>query len=581
MTIPYSVKRNYALTVIGLFCSLYSCQKPNIKADSEPDPFQQAISLCFIPAGMNWDFSEGKAPLLEGMDMLDFPVSTNNPEARKYFNQGLLLAYGFNHAEAERSFQYAATLDPDFAMAYWGQAYVLGPNYNAGMESEHYQLAFDAIQKAKSLLTKVSPKEAAFIMAMDKRYVSETLEDRTELDEAYAQAMAMVWEKYPNDAEAGALYAEALMDLQPWDLWTKEGDPKGNTPVILKVLEGVIEKHPDHPGAHHLYIHAIEGSKNPEKGLNSARKFDLGLTPMSGHLVHMPSHIYIRTGHYHEGTLSNLRAAKVDSLYIETCKAQGTYPLAYFPHNYHFMAGTAILEGSSKWAVFAADRLYDHLDIGLMETDGLEVIQHFSTIPYFVRVKFGMWDNILNLSLWDKGTDYQEGIRHYALGMAYLGKGKLEHAEKELQAIQQITAKESLEDLTIWGINSFESIVNIAGLVLEGEILASKKKYEEAIKILTQATDLEDQLLYNEPPDWFLSTRHHLGAVLLEAEKYKEAESVFRKDLEEFPNNGWANYGLMLALEKSEKEIEAKKAKEEFDLAWKNADVTLSSSRIK
>ncbi|MCR9015306.1 hypothetical protein [Aquiflexum gelatinilyticum] len=581
MTIANSVKRNYALTVIGLFCSLYSCQKPNIKADSEPDLFQQAMSLCFIPAGLKWDFSEGKAPLLEGMDVLDFPVSTDNPEARKYFNQGLLLAYGFNHAEAERSFQYAATLDPDFAMAYWGQAYVIGPNYNAGMEPEHYQLAFEAIQKAKSLLTKVSAKEAAFIMAMDKRYVAESLEDRTKLDEAYAQAMANVWGKYPDDAEAGTLYAEALMDLQPWDLWTKEGDPKGNTTVILEVLEEVIKKHPDHPGAHHLYIHAVEGSNNPDKGLNSARKFDKGLIPMAGHLVHMPSHIYIRTGHYHEGTLSNLRAAKVDSLYIETCKAQGTYPLAYFPHNYHFMAGTAILEGSSKWAVFAADRLFDHLDQSLMEEEGLEVIQHFSTIPYFVRVKFGMWDNILNLSLWEKGTDYQEGIRHYALGMAYLGKGKLEHAEKELQAIQQIIAKESLEDLTIWGINSFESIVNIAGLVLEGEILASKKKYEEAIKILTQATDLEDQLLYNEPPDWFLSTRHHLGAVLLEAEKYKEAESVFRKDLEEFPNNGWAKYGLMLALEKSGNEIEAKKAKEEFDLSWKNADVTLSSSRIK
>jgi tetratricopeptide (TPR) repeat protein len=245
------------------------------------------------------------------------------------------------------------------------------------------------------------------------------------------------------------------------------------------------------------------------------------------------------------------------------------------------MAGTAILEGSSKWAVFAADRLYDHLDFGLMETDGLEVIQHFSTIPYFVRVKFGMWDEILKLSLWEKGTDYQKGIRHYAIGMAYLGKGQIELAEKELQLLQEITSKESLDNLTIWGINTFGSIMNIAALVLEGEILASKTKYSEAIQKLTSASELESQLLYNEPPDWFLSTRHHLGSVFLEADKFIEAESVFRKDLEEFPNNGWALYGLMLALEKSGNGTEAKKAKEQFDLAWKYADVTLSSSRIK
>lgn len=575
------MKWKNVLIGIGLLCSVFFCQKPITEVISESDPFQQAISLCFVPAGMKWDFSDGKAPLLEGLDVLDFSVTTDNSEARMYFNQGLLLAYAFNHAEAERSFQYAAKLDPDLAMAYWGQAYVLGPNYNAGMEPEHYQLAFGAIQKAKSLLNKVSAKEAAFIMAMDRRYTSEPLDDRTELDEAYAQAMAKVWEKYPDDADAGTLYAEALMDLQPWDLWTKEGNPKGNTSLILEILEKVMEMHPDHPGAHHLYIHAVEGSKNPEKGLNSARKFDQGLTPMAGHLVHMPSHIYIRTGHYHEGTLSNLRAAKVDSLYIQTCEAQGTYPLAYFPHNYHFMAGTAILEGSSKWAVFAADRLYEHLDLGLMEEEGLEVIQHFSTIPYFTRVKFGLWDEVLNLSLWDKGTAYQDGIRHYAKGMAYLGKGHLEHAEIELQSLKGIAAEDQLEDLTIWGINSLKSILSIATLVLEGEIFARKDNYAKAIQKLTLAAELEDQLLYNEPPDWFLSTRHHLGAVLLEAGKYAEAESVFRKDLEEFPNNGWAFKGLMMALEKSGNTMEVSKVKEQFAAAWQYADVNLSSSRIK
>lgn len=565
----------------SLMCIVFSCQKPIQEDVSEKDPFQQAMSLCFVPAGMKWDFSEGKAPFMEGMDLLDFPVSTSNDEARKYFNQGLLLAYGFNHEEAERSFQYAANLDPDFAMAYWGQAYVLGPNYNAGMEPDHNALAFAAIQKAKSKLNHVSAKEAAFIMAMDKRYAGEAREDRTELDEAFAQAMGKVWEKYPDDPDAGTIYAEALMDLQPWDLWDKAGNPKENTNLILEILEDVLAKHPEHPGAHHLYIHAVEGSKNPERGLNSARKFDQGLTPMAGHLVHMPSHIYIRTGNYHEGTLSNLRAAKVDSIYIETCKAQGTYPLAYFPHNYHFMAGTAILEGNSKWAVFAADRLYDHLELELMEEEGLEVIQHFSTIPYFVRVKFGLWDEILKLSLWDKGTDYQEGIRHYALGMAYLGKKNINLAESELQILKKLSNQDYLKDKTIWGINSLQSILRIAALVLEGEILASKNRYDEAIAKLTEASTLEDQLLYNEPPDWFLSTRHHLGAVLLEAGKYQNAESVFRKNLEEYPNNGWAYYGLMLAMEKSGKTLEAHEVKKRFSSAWSTADISLVSSRIK
>ncbi|PSL07711.1 tetratricopeptide repeat protein [Cecembia rubra] len=575
------MERKIIIIGLGLLWNLFSCQKPKNELAFDKDPFQEAMSLCFVPAGMKWDFSEGKAPLLEGMDLLDFPVSTDNSEARKYFNQGLLLAYAFNHAEAERSFQYAAKLDPDFAMAYWGQAYVLGPNYNAGMEPEHYVLAFTAIQKAKSKLNNVSDKEAAFIMALDKRYVAEVRKDRTDLDIAYAEAMAKVWEKYPDDPDAGTIYSEALMDLQPWDLWDKEGNPKGNTGLILNVLEEVLSKHPDHPGAHHLYIHAVEGSKNPERGLNSARKFDQGLSPMAGHLIHMPSHIYIRTGNYHEGTLSNLRAAKVDSIYIETCKAQGTYPLAYFPHNYHFMAGTAILEGNSKWAIFAADRLFEHLELALMEEEGLEVIQHFSTIPYFVRVKFGLWEEVLNLSLWEKGTDYQEGIRHYAKGMAYLGKNNLQSAERELQLLQEYSKKDYLKEKTIWGINSLQSILEIASLILEGEILASKKSFDAAVMKLYEASKLEDNLLYNEPPDWFLSTRHHLGAVLLESGDYQKAEAVFRKDLEEYPKNGWAYYGLMVALEKSGNAKESEKIKSQFLSAWNTADIKLSSSRIK
>ncbi|WP_373496786.1 tetratricopeptide repeat protein [Aquiflexum sp.] len=559
---------------------LLSCNKP-VEMDTQVrDYYQDAISLCFVPAGVRWDFSGGKAPLLEGMDLIDYPVTTSNELARKYFNQGLLLAYAFNHGESERSFQYAANLDPTFAMAFWGQAYVLGPNYNAGMEEDYYAPAYSAIQKAKLYINSVSAKEADLILAMEKRYAEIPPYDRSGLDMAYAEALAELHEKYPDDAEIAVMYAEALMDLQPWDLYDRQKRPKGNTVLITEILENTIQQNPKHVGAHHLYMHVVEPSDNPQRGLPSARLFDEGLTPLAGHLIHMPSHIYIQTGHYNLGTLSNLRAAKVDSVYIETCKAEGVYPIAYFPHNLHFMAGTAILEGSSKWALYAADRLFEHTAKEVMAVPGFGAVQHYYTIPLFTRVKFGKWEEILKFPQDVFELPYQKGVLHYARGMAFLGKGQLDNAIKELNALKNHIHLPELEEEKIWDINSLDSILEIAALVLEGELAAASNDYTKAIQLLEKATELEDSLLFNEPPDWFLSVRHHLGAVLLEAGDYAKAEEVYLKDLKVYPENGWALKGLNAALEQQGKSAEAASVKDRFEEVWKTADISIVSSRI-
>ncbi|MCR6722145.1 MAG: hypothetical protein NVV59_18070 [Chitinophagaceae bacterium] len=294
---------------------------------------------------------------MPGLDGINFTITTSSKEAQEYFNQGMMLAYGFNHAEAARSFFEASRLDSACAMAYWGFAYVLGPNYNAGMEPDNFQRAYEAAVKAKTILANCSPKEKALIEAISTRYAADAPEDRSALDIAYAEAMKKVYTQFPSDPDIGALYAEAMMDLHPWDLYDKETKkPKEWTPQLMSVMEHLMKINPNHPGAHHFYIHALEASSTPERAIASAKQLET-LVPGSGHLVHMPSHIYIITGDYHAGSLSNIRAVEVDSIYTTTCHAQGAYPLAYYPHNYHFLAATATLEGASALAWDAAKKI--------------------------------------------------------------------------------------------------------------------------------------------------------------------------------------------------------------------------------
>ncbi|MEO5907254.1 MAG: hypothetical protein ABIQ11_11040 [Saprospiraceae bacterium] len=495
----------------------------------------------------NWYTSNTPAPLFAGMDVLHYPITTSDPEAQKYFNQGLLFAYGFNHAEAARSFYHATRLDSTCVMCYWGYAYVLGPNYNAGMEPDNYSRAFDAIQKALKVSDSSTPKEKDLIQAMAARYVKEPVDNRYVLDSAYMLEMKELHQKYPDDVDIAAMYAESLMDMHPWDLWETNGQPKAWTPDILAAIENAIRLNPKHPGGHHFYIHAVEASPEPQKAFVSCKVFDDGLVPASGHLVHMPSHIYINTGDYHKGTVANINALKLDSNYVTQCHAQGAYPLVYYPHNYHFLAACATLEGNSQWALHAAHKMSDQTNHKGMLLAPLVTLQHFYSIPYFVQVKFAKWNEILSEGPPDTVLLYPTGIYHYAKGMAHVGLNQLDKAQAELDALNLIEQQDTLKKMKIWEINSTHHIIQIAQKVLAGELASKKGNYDESIRLLREAIAIEDQLAYQEPPDWFFSVRHHLGAVLLDAKKADEAIKVYEEDLITFPKNGWALSGLKKA----------------------------------
>lgn len=568
------------ILLIWLFLSLLGCQ--NTINQQKRGVISSNVMCAPVTTDREWYNKDNKAPLFEGLGDLHFPVSTDDALVQRYFDQGLILAYGFNHAEAARSFYYATRLNPSCAMAFWGYAYVLGPNYNAGMESDNYERAYEAVQKALKLSeNNTTEKERDLISALSKRYVKNAVEDRTPLDMAYANAMKALYAKYPTDADIGALFAESLMNLHPWDLQDKEGNDKEWTPEIIALLEDIIEKHPTHPGAHHFYIHAVEASNTPERALESARLFDKGLVPNAGHLVHMPSHVYIRTGDYHKGTLANIQAIKVDSAYVTACHAQGAYPLAYYPHNQHFMAATATLEGNSKWALYAADALQKNANKHLMKEAGWGTVQHYFTIPYYVYVKFGKWDDILAMKNELPDLDYPTAILHYAKGMSHLGKGNIKVAKNELQALEKIALKEQLKEITVWEINSVYELVQIACKVLKAEILSQENHFPQSITLLKEAIAIEDALNYNEPPDWFFSVRHHLGATQLEAGQYQDAINTYNEDLNKLPKNGWALKGLSIAYSRIGDLSSQKEAESRFNDAWMTSDIELKSSVVR
>lgn len=534
------------------------------------------LSILFISCSKNTD---KQAPLFDNLGTLDFPITTNSELAQKYFNQGVILAYGFNHEEAFRSFEEAARLDTNCAMAYWGMAYVIGPNINLPMNAGVVATAYEAVERAMSLLDDETQREKDYVIALSKRYTNEELEDRTHLDKAYSDAMRELVSKYPNDLDAATMFAESIMDLHPWDYWLKDGTPQPWTLEILTSLEGVIERNPDHHGSNHLYIHAIEASKNPERGNASADKLRF-LAPGAGHLVHMPAHIYIRTGQYHEGSLANLRAVKSDEEYINQCNQQGFYPLAYYPHNYHFLWATATLEGDSKTAIDAALKTSQLPPDSLINLCGYKTLQHFVVIPLYAYVTFGKWDEILNYEKPKKLQLYPLGVWHYARGMAFIANGDLGKAEKELAELEQLRFNKKVEDLSIWGINSAGTLIKIAYEVLSGELAAKKKDYATAISHLKSAVELENTLRYDEPPTWFYPCRLNLGAVLIESERYEEAQKVFEENLSNLPENGWALYGLHQALLKLNENNEAAEVQKRFKEAWKYSDFKLTSSRV-
>lgn len=559
--------------VFWFSCTLIKKNEPTLKVSP--------MTLCgTLTSDMDWYATHQHAPLLEGLGSLNYKITTANPLVQQYFNQGLKLAYAFNHAEAARSFYTAIQIDSTCAMCHWGFAYVLGPNYNAGMEPDNYTRAYAAVQKAIQWSGDVSKKEKELITALSSRYVKEPVENRYSLDSTYSRELTKLFAIYPNDPEIAALYVESILDLHPWDLWDKQGQPKAWTPEIISILENLLKQFPDHPGLNHFYIHAVEASNQPEKGLKSANLFDQGLMPGAGHLVHMPSHIYIRTGDYHQGSLANINAVKIDSQYVETCHAQGIYPLAYFPHNFHFLAATATFEGNRDWALMGAEKVRAHANTALMKDPNWATLQHYYLIPYFVKVKFGLWDSILATPESNDSLAYIKSIRSFARGMAFLGKGDLVKAKAELTQIETTSTDSTLIELTIWGINSVKEIVDIAAHILKGEILAKEGDFASSIKLLREAVAMEDQLNYNEPPDWFFSVRHHLGAVLLENKNYEEAIKVYQEDLKWLPKNGWAQHGLKKAYTELKDEKSLNTIINELQQSWKYADIHLQTSRI-
>ncbi len=555
----------------------FSCKKSNEQPKEFIAKTTTSSKYNCVPqvTDAEWYKKDNIAPLLKGYDAVNYPISTQNTLVQRYFNQGMTLAYGFNHAEAARSFYYATKLDPDCAMAYWGYAYVLGPNYNAGMEDDNYERAYEAIQKAKSLSKNATKKEKQFIDAMALRYAPEPPEDRTVLDTKYSEAMKALYDQYPEDTEISALYAESLMNLHPWDLNEKDGTEKPWTVEIVTLLEKLITQNPKHPGAHHFYIHAVEASSTPERSNISAKAFDDGLVPGSGHLLHMPSHTYIRTGAYHKGTLSNIAAVKADSAYVTTCHAQGAYPLAYYPHNHHFLAATATLEGNSHWAMIGANKVSEHVHPEIMKQPGWGTLQHYYTIPYYVAVKFKKWDTILNMKLETYNLKYPKAIRHYAEGMAYLGKGDMDKAKAELLELEVLAKDETLNEVTVWDINSVYELVKIAEKVLKAEILAHEDDLKASIVLLKDAVKMEDALNYNEPPDWFFSIRHHLGRIYILNGQKKLAIELYLEDLERLPKNGWAYHGIKTAYEALNDQENAERYEALFNESWKYADFEL------
>jgi len=514
------------------------------------------------------------APRLQNLGNHVFGVSTKNKQAQLFINQGVNLSYAFNHAEAGRAFREAARLDPNLPMAYWGEALVLGPNINAAMDPASEPKAFELVQKALAMKSSASDREQAYIEALAQRY-SGRPEDRTARDRKYAEAMRKVQERFPDDLDAATLYVEAMMDLRPWGYWTRDGKPYEGTAEIVALTEKVIARNPQHPGALHLYIHLME-AKDAAKAEPAADRL-VTLMPAAGHMVHMPAHIYQRVGRYADAARSNELAIAADQDYITQCRAQGLYPMAYFPHNIHFLWFAATADGRSKLAIESARNTAARVSDESLKQAPL--LAGFRVVPYFALTRFGKWDEMLREPAPPETSAYMTGMWHYARGVSFVGKGQSDAAEQELAKLKEVLKDESLKS-PLFSLNTARAVLSIAPEVLAGEIAAAKKNYDVAINHLERAVRLEDALVYTEPAEWHYPPRLALGAVLLEANRPSEAETVYWEDLRRNPDNGWALFGLTAALKAQGKNEEAALAEARFKKAWARADVTLTASRF-
>jgi tetratricopeptide (TPR) repeat protein len=516
------------------------------------------------------------APLLEGLGDHHHPVTTASERAQAFFDQGLKLDYAFNHQEALRAFKEAARLDPDCAMAYWGWALVLGPNLNLPMKPEAVPQAFEAIQKALALRHKVSAKERAYIEALATRYASDPKAERAPLDAAYAEAMKRVHEAYPDDPDAATVYASALMNLSPWNYWTRDRQPRERTPAILAALEAALARDAKHEGALHYQIHALEAA-NADAAVPAADTLR-GLAPGAGHLVHMPSHIYMQIGRYADAFEDNKRAALADEGYLTQCRAQGVYPLTYYPHNIHFLVWAGIMQGRAREALEASRRVALKVPADFRE-DNWALYQTLVSQPLYVMARFGHWDAILAEPQPPEAVRFHRGMSHWARGLAFAHTGRADDARAELAALARIQEDPKTPEVLV-GFSNAATLLTLAREVLSGEIAARERRFDAAVAHLDRAVRLEDSLAYSEPPDWYYPTRHNLGAALLDAGRAVEAEVVYWQDLRRYRDNGFALIGLAQSLRAQGRAAEADDAEKRYRAAWRDADAPLTSSRF-
>lgn len=518
------------------------------------------------------------APRLKNLGDLHFAITTRSPDAQAFFNQGLTLVYGFNHAEALRSFKETARLDPGCAMAWWGQALALAPNINdSAIGPDREQQGQTAIAEALKRRGAASEREQALIDALAARFTAAE-PDRARLNRAYADAMKSAYARFPNEPDFATLYADAVMNVSPWDYW-KDNQPKPGIAEARAALEKAIGESPGHPGAHHIYIHLIEASDDVDRAIPSAEKLG-SLVPAAGHLVHMPSHVFIRVGRYDDASAANEKAVLADEDYIAQCRAQGMYPAAYYPHNIHFLNATLVFSGRSKEAIDAAGKVASRHEDHSLHEPGFGFAHLLRTIPEMTFIRFGKWNEIVARPRAAAGSPYVQAMDHFARGFALANLGRLPDAANELKALKAAAANPELAKLSVFDVNTLDKLAAIGLAMLEGEIALRKRQFPTAIAAYRRAVELEDALRYSEPPDWMLPPRQFLGAAQLAAGQYAGAEATFRADLKRHRNNGWSLAGLTQALEKQAKAGEASAARAQFEKAWARADVSITTSRL-
>lgn len=526
-----------------------------------------ATLTTILAAGALAASTADSVPLYADLGDLHVPVTTASPLAQQYFDQGMRLTYAFNHPEAIRSFEAAVARDSTCAMCWWGIAFALGPNINAPMDSASWVAAWEAAQRAEQLAAGASARERAYIGALQFRYSDPPGSNRAMLDSAYADAMLEVAAAYPDDPDAATLAADALMNLSPWFYWTPAGEPRPATPRILALLEAVVALLPDHPGACHLYIHAVEAAE-PQKAVPCAERL-AALMPGAGHIVHMPAHIYIRVGRFADAVEANQHAVHADETFIQDQRPTGIYMMGYYPHNYHFLAFAATMSGQRGIALESSRQLAGKVSPEIAR----DVMFMQTMIPYYTLslVTFGQWGEVLDQPLPPDDLPVARGLSFYARGVAYAAKGRFAEAEWELTRLRGEMGPASEEG---------RAVLDIAVHVLQGDIALRKGDAASAVAHFTTARDLEDAILYNEPPLWYQPTRLSLGAALLAAGQAVQAQAAFEENLALYPGNVWGLAGLVESLQVQAKSAEAAEAKARLTQAAASADIEIEGSRL-